>query len=175
MTETTICLSDRSCISNGTGRVRTLWVKSHWPEMKTMHRSITICMRIEQDTTTIDCPKEIIKRQLARIAETPKHRHTCLQWSGRTEQLHRQLKRDIVKSILKLVWEWIEIKKFKEHFNPFLVAVRSKYCSDFDLLVPNKTYRKKSQFWRILHLLGSSWPLETWRGKNPSHWDWERS
>ena len=25
----------------------------------------------------------------------------------------------------------------------------------------NKTYRNKSQFWRIMQLLGSSWPLET--------------
>ena len=28
-----------------------------------------------------------------------------LQWSGRTEQLHQQLSRDIVKSIFKLVWK----------------------------------------------------------------------
>ena len=28
-----------------------------------------------------------------------------LQWSGRTEQLHQQLNRDIVKSIFKLVWK----------------------------------------------------------------------
>ena len=30
---------------------------------------------------------------------------TDLQWSGRTEQLHQQLNRDIVKSIFKLEWK----------------------------------------------------------------------
>ena len=43
------------------------------------------------------------------------------------------------------------------------LAIRSKYAFDVDWPVPNKTYRKKSQFWPILKLLGSSWPLERCR------------
>ena len=64
----------------------------------------------------------------------------ALQWSGRTEQLHQQLNRDIVKSIFKLVWKRMETEKFKQHFITFLVAIRSKYAFDIDWPVPNKTY-----------------------------------
>ena len=39
--------------------------------------------------------------------------YIALQWSGRTEQLHQQLNRDIVKTILKLhvinLWKWVEL------------------------------------------------------------------
>ena len=93
---------------------------------------------------------------------------TSLQWSGRTEQLHQQLNWDIVKIIFKLVWNWMETKKFKQQFITFLVAIRSKCAFDIDWPVPNKTYWKKSQFWRILDLLGSSWPLETWHWHYPA-------
>ena len=93
-------------------------------------------------------------------AKSWNYAYLVLQWSGRTEQLHQQLNRDIVKIIFKLVWKWMETKKFKQQFITFLVAIRSKYVFDIDWPVPSKTYRKKSQFWWILDLLGSSWPLE---------------
>ena len=51
----------------------------------------------------------------AHITDTLKH---LLQWSGRTEQLHQQLNRDIVKSIfiLHVVWKLKSLNCILSHF-----------------------------------------------------------
>ena len=65
----------------------------------------------------------------------------------------------------------MEIKKFKQHFTTFLVAIRSKHVLNIDWHVPHKTYQNKSQFWRIIQLLGSSWPLEIYFYTRPDYFN----